>query len=158
MPLTRYVKLRVALAPGMPGTISPPPRVSNPDMHHDTCMMHVPWCMSGSLTSGFLWSWWRGKRFRHSRRMRKPQFYVSVKRPIQFKKNCRSYRLTEWSWQYFTLFYVNHVQIVLTVMGKRMITHTTLLSQCLMIIPQCNFSHMLHFNSLAHGRWEWNIR
>ena len=26
------------------------PLVSNPDMHHGTCVTHVPWCMSGSLT------------------------------------------------------------------------------------------------------------
>ena len=26
--------------------------VSDPGMHHDTCVMHVPWCMSGSLTHG----------------------------------------------------------------------------------------------------------
>ena len=58
-PLTRYVKFRVAHAPGIPGTFSPPPRVSDPDMHHGTCVTHVPWCMLGSLTSGFLWSrWW----------------------------------------------------------------------------------------------------
>ena len=36
------------------------------------CVTHVPWCMSGSRTSGFLWSWCRGKRSRHSRRMRTP--------------------------------------------------------------------------------------
>ena len=42
----------------------------------------VPLCMSGSLTSGFLWSLWRGKRSRHSRHMRNPQFYVSGKRPM----------------------------------------------------------------------------
>ena len=41
-PLTRYVKLRVAHTPGMPGTFSPPPRVSDPDMHHGTCVTHVP--------------------------------------------------------------------------------------------------------------------
>ena len=52
-----------AHAPGMPGTFSPPPRVSDPDMHHGTCVTHVPWCMPGSLTSSFLWSWWRGKTF-----------------------------------------------------------------------------------------------
>ena len=40
----------------MPGTFSPPPRVSDPDIHHGTCVTHVPWCMPGSLTSGFLWS------------------------------------------------------------------------------------------------------
>ena len=61
-PLTRYVKLR-AHAPGMPGTFSPPPRVSDPDMHHVTCVTQVPWCMPGSLTSGFLWSRGAGKMF-----------------------------------------------------------------------------------------------
>ena len=62
------------------------PLVSNPDMHHGTCVtrtsrhgrharveMHVgvanPRC--------------RGKRSRRSRRMRNPQFYVSGKRPMQ---------------------------------------------------------------------------
>ena len=28
------------------------PLVSDPDMHHGTCVAHVPWCMSGSLTRG----------------------------------------------------------------------------------------------------------
>ena len=51
-------------------------------MHHGTCLTHVPWCMSGSLTSGFLWNRLREKRSRHSRRMRNPQFCVSGKRPI----------------------------------------------------------------------------
>ena len=81
-PLARYIKLRVAHAPGMPGTFSPPPRVSDPDMHQGTCVTHVPWCMPGSLTSGFLWSRWQGKRSRYSRRMRNPYFYVSGKRPM----------------------------------------------------------------------------
>ena len=65
-----------AHAPGMPGTFSPPPRVSDPDMHHGTCVTHVPWCEPGSLTSGLLWSQWWGKRSRHS------WFYVSVKRSM----------------------------------------------------------------------------
>ena len=81
-PLARYVKLRVVDAPGMPGTFFLPPRVSDPDMHHGTCVTHVPWCMLGSLTGGFLWSQWRGKRSRHSWYMRNPQFYVSGKRPM----------------------------------------------------------------------------
>ena len=34
------------------------------------------------LTCGFLWSRWRGKRSRHSRRMRNPQFCVSSKRSV----------------------------------------------------------------------------
>ena len=81
-PLTRHVKLRVAHAPGMPGTFYPPSRVSDPNVHHSTCVTPVPWCMPGSLPSGFLWSRWRGK---HSRRMRNPQFYVSGKRPMEFQ-------------------------------------------------------------------------
>ena len=55
-PLARYVKLRIVHAPGMPGTFSPSSRVSNLDMHHGTYVMHVPWWMPGSLTTGFLWS------------------------------------------------------------------------------------------------------
>ena len=70
-------KLRVAHATGMPGMFPPPPRVSDPDMHHGACETHVPWCMPGSLTSRFLRNRWRGKRSPHSRRMRNPQFYVS---------------------------------------------------------------------------------
>ena len=59
-PLSRYAKLRVVHAPGMPGTFTPPPRVRDPDTHHGTCVTHVPWCMTGSLTSDFLWSRWPG--------------------------------------------------------------------------------------------------
>ena len=82
-PLARYVKLRVTHAPGMPGTLSPTTRVSDPDMHYGTCVTHVPRCMPGSLTTGFLWCRWRGKRSRHSRRMRNQQFCASGKRTIQ---------------------------------------------------------------------------
>ena len=81
-PLARYVKLRVVHAPGMPGTFTPPPRVSDPDMHHVTCVTHVPWCMPRSLINGFLWSRWWGKRSRHSRRMHNPRFFVCGKRPM----------------------------------------------------------------------------
>ena len=28
------------------------PLVSDPGMHHGTCVTHMPWCMSGSLTCG----------------------------------------------------------------------------------------------------------
>ena len=52
-----------AHAPGIPGTFSPPAWVSDPDMHHGTYVAHVSWCLPGSLTSGFLWSWRRGKTF-----------------------------------------------------------------------------------------------
>ena len=55
-PLTKYVKLRVAHAPDMPGTFHHPHRLqrellhnNDPGMHHGTCVTHVPWCMAGSL-------------------------------------------------------------------------------------------------------------
>ena len=72
------VKLWILHAPGMLGTFSPPARVSGPDMHHGTCLMHVPWCILGSLTSGFIWSRWRGKLSQHARRMCHSQFFVSI--------------------------------------------------------------------------------
>ena len=81
--LDRYIKSQVAHAPGMSRTFSPPPRVSDPDMHHGTCVTHVPWCMPGLLTSGFLWSRWRGKHSQHPRCVRNPQFCVSVKEPAR---------------------------------------------------------------------------
>ena len=56
-------KIAGAHAPGMPGTFSPSPQVSDPDMHHGTCMTHVPWCMPGSLTSGLYWNRRRGETF-----------------------------------------------------------------------------------------------
>ena len=51
-----------------------------------TCITARAWrtCryMPGSLIRRFLWNRWRGKRSRHPRHMRNPQFYVSGKRPI----------------------------------------------------------------------------
>ena len=34
------------------GPLQRKPLVSDPGMHHGTCVTHVPWCMSGSLTRG----------------------------------------------------------------------------------------------------------
>ena len=81
-PLARNIKLRVAHAPGMPGTFPLPPWLGDPVMHQCTYVTHGPWCMQQSLTSGFLWSRWREKRSRYSRRMHNPQFYVSGRRPM----------------------------------------------------------------------------
>ena len=56
-PLAKYVKLRVADAPRMPGTfphhrLQRKPLVNDPGMHRGTCVTHVPWCMPGSLIHG----------------------------------------------------------------------------------------------------------
>ena len=53
-PLTRYAKLRVAHAPGTfpRHRLQRKLLVSDTSMHHGTCVTHVPWCMSGSLTRG----------------------------------------------------------------------------------------------------------
>ena len=97
-PLARYVKLRVAHAPGITGTISPPPQVSDPDTHHGTCVTHVPWCMPGSLTSGFPWIRLQGKRSRHSRRMRNLQFYVSGKNHMAKRSLSYYFHVTNEDW------------------------------------------------------------
>ena len=75
-PLARYVKLRVAHAPGIPGTFPPPLRV----IDHGTCVTHLPWCMPESPTSGFLWNRWREKLSWHSRRIR--SFTYLVRGPL----------------------------------------------------------------------------
>ena len=64
------------------GNVFPPLRVSDPDIHRGTCVTHVPWCMSGSLTSGVLFKSVVGKTPRHSRGMHNLQVYVSGKRPM----------------------------------------------------------------------------
>ena len=75
-------KIACRACAGNAGNVFPTTAVSDLDMHHGTCVTHVLWCMPVSLTSGLLWSRWRGKRYRYSRRMRNAQFYVSGKRPI----------------------------------------------------------------------------
>ena len=81
-PLTRYVKLQVAHAPGMPGTFSPPPTskeaVSKRSQHASRHVRHARAVMHVGIANPR----WRGKRSRHSRRMRNPQFYLFGKRPI----------------------------------------------------------------------------
>ena len=67
---------------GNTGNVFPPPQFRYPDMHHGMCVTHVPWCMPGSLNCIFIWNWRRGKRSRHSRRMRNPQVYASGRGPI----------------------------------------------------------------------------
>ena len=68
---------------GNAGNVSPRRRlqrktlVSDPVMHHGTCVTHVPWCMSGSLTSC------GGETFPAFPAHAHPQFYVSGKRPIE---------------------------------------------------------------------------
>ena len=51
------------------------PLVSDLDMHNARALIHV----------GIANPRWRGKRSRHSKRMRIPQFYISGKRPIPWK-------------------------------------------------------------------------
>ena len=81
VPLTRYVKLRVGHAPGKSGTFFPlyrhqrKPLVIDPGMYHGTCVTHVPWCMSGSLTRGENVPSIPGA-------CRNPQFNVSSERPM----------------------------------------------------------------------------
>ena len=75
-------KIAGCASAGNAGAFPPTPLVSDPDMHHVTHVTHVLWCIPGSLTSGYLRRRWRGKRPRHSRRTRNPQFYVSRKNPI----------------------------------------------------------------------------
>ena len=71
-------KIAGCACPGNAGNVFPRHR----GLAIPTCVTHVPWCMSGSLTSVFLLKSVAGERSRHSQRMRNPQFYISGKRPI----------------------------------------------------------------------------
>ena len=93
------------------GAFSPPSLVIDPDMHHGTCLTHVPCCMSGPLTSCFLWNRWRGKRSQHSRRMRNPQFCVSGKRPMDdgvFLSRLTPKLSLHWLWTWMMAFSCQH--------------------------------------------------
>ena len=60
MPWTSYQIRKIAgcACAGNAGNVFPrrrfqrKPIVGDPGMHHGTCVTHVPWCMSGSLTCG----------------------------------------------------------------------------------------------------------
>ena len=46
-------KIAGAHAPGMPGTFSPSPQVSDPDMHHGTCVTQLPGIPGACATCNF---------------------------------------------------------------------------------------------------------
>ena len=78
------------------------PPVSDPGMHHGTCVTHVPWCMSGTRGDG-------EKCFQQFRRMRNPQFYTSGKRPMGHRHSgyiCyatnNDSRLTHWDRPFYS--------------------------------------------------------
>ena len=61
------------------------PLVSNPGIHHGTCVTHVPWCMSGLLTSG------GRETFPAFSVHAQSQFYVSGKRHrALIRRNCNA--------------------------------------------------------------------
>ena len=76
-------KIAIAHALGMLGTFSPPPRISDPDMHHGTCVTRVPWWMhAGVANRRFPLKSVSGKTFPAFPAMHNPQFYASGKSPI----------------------------------------------------------------------------
>ena len=84
-------KIAVCACDGNAGNVFPATPDSDPNMHNGACMTHAPWCMQGSLTSGFYWSRWWWKRSRHSRCMRNPQFSISGKLTAVWSKGVTSY-------------------------------------------------------------------
>ena len=67
---------------GNAGNVSPSPQVSDPEMHHSTSTTHVPWYMTESPASGFLWSQWRGKGSRLSCACAARKFTYQVRGPL----------------------------------------------------------------------------
>ena len=80
--------------------------VSDHGMHHGTCVTHVPWCMSGSLTCG------DGKTFPAFPAHAHPQFCVSGKRPIcRIRMKLIIIHAPLLSLNIFT-FYIFHIRVV----------------------------------------------
>ena len=75
------------------------PLVSDPGMHHGTCVTHVLWCMYTAKPR------WRVKRFRNSRHMRNSQFYASVRRAIVVTSMRGAHHHT-WYFQCATVFLI----------------------------------------------------
>ena len=82
-PLTRYVKLQVAHAPGMPGTFSPAADFKgNRKLAIPTCITAVRDARA-VMHVGIAHLRWRGKRSRHSRRMRTCNFAYLARGPCR---------------------------------------------------------------------------
>ena len=154
------------------GKVSPPPRVSDPDMHHGTFVTHMSWCMPGSLTSGFLWSRWRGKRSWHSRCMHNLHFTYLARGPTNlkagwmlielvvltlFKKNrasdasfsdacCSKYHIITLNWNY------EQEHRCICVQG-RMLKRTTGINNSTWVCPCCQTNHIVKGKPL----WPQNI-
>ena len=83
---------------GNAGNVSPrrrlqrKPLVSDPGMHHGTCVTHVPWCMSGSFNCG------DGETFPAFPAHAHPQICVSGKRPMWGTELRSDFELTKDMW------------------------------------------------------------
>ena len=80
-PLTRYVKLKAAHAPGMLGTFSSPPTSKETSYRPRHASQHVRYARA-VMHVGIANLRWLGKCSQHSRRLRNPQVYVSGERSM----------------------------------------------------------------------------
>ena len=82
-PLTRYVTLWDAHAPGMPWTFSPPPILKEIASYRSRHASRHVRDARAVMDVGIANPRWRGNRSWHSRRMRNTQFCVYGKRPME---------------------------------------------------------------------------
>ena len=81
-------------------------------MHHGTCVTHVPWCMSGSLTAVM------GKTFPASPAHAHPQFRVSGKRPMGHWDDTLRPQQNGWHFADETCNYKFHWHLCVRVLNK----------------------------------------
>ena len=81
------------------------PLISDSGTHHRSCGAHLRHARA-VIHIGIAYSRWRGQRYRHSRRMRNPQFYKSGKMPMQMLSTLQHIFLHHWFiHSYFALNY-----------------------------------------------------
>ena len=147
----------------MPGTFSPPPRVSDSDINHGTCVTHVSWCMPGSLTSDFLWNRRRGKTFPAFLAHAQSAFYVSGKRPIATDwqtdagcKNTASVRCVRQGRGTIALHYLPKFTILASMFVCRFVCLSVCLSVCPSVCLSVSLSVLSSMNALTYHHQTWS--
>ena len=115
------------------------PLVSEPGMHHGTCVAHVPWCMPGSLNrSG------GGKRSRYSRHMRNPWFCVIGRRPMEkWYQQCTKLNWAEYSHSILASLKFGHISVK---------PHT--LSKMRLDISKCHWQEDVSSHNVKASLWQ----
>ena len=128
-PLARYVKFRVAYA-GNTGNVFPASAGKQSRHASRTCVTHVPWYTPGSLTSGFLWNRWRGKRSRLEKGSRKYLTHPQIFSDGENINKETKYFCRNTSWLSLSVYLHTKKKIILRFIGFTIVATALSFSNC----------------------------